>query len=356
MKKNYILIITFLATQLCLAQYEFSGQLNQTGPQQVFLSLVEDYRKINGIYTEQIIAVTTSDATGNFKFSGDNLDKQNRIYRIHIDNCSGAERELNHFSGHCDDSEAILFIANNNDVVVIPQTANRQIFCDLESTNSHTKCLLKIDNLIEEMKYDYATYRSEANRKLNNKRWFKKLQNFGESLNEPLAELYIYSFLSDKTLEMHKYYTEDLKTNSYYDALLKRLQYEYANTEYSKEYETELNADKYVLHLKDKEKSSNLLHYIVYAILALSLLLNVYMFLCKRKNKTIEEHDYLNQLSKQEQSILQLILEDYTNKEIAQQLFISVSTVKTHINNIYKKLKVQSREEVKTLLNNTLKN
>ena len=40
------------------------------------------------------------------------------------------------------------------------------------------------------------------------------------------------------------------------------------------------------------------------------------------------------------------MLENKTNKEIASALFVSVSTIKTHINNLYKKLEVTSREEV----------
>ncbi|MCH9660829.1 MAG: LuxR C-terminal-related transcriptional regulator [Bacteroidetes bacterium] len=52
-------------------------------------------------------------------------------------------------------------------------------------------------------------------------------------------------------------------------------------------------------------------------------------------------------LTQQEQKVLELILEEKSNKEIASQLFVSVSTVKTHINNVYKKLEVSSRQEVK---------
>ena len=37
------------------------------------------------------------------------------------------------------------------------------------------------------------------------------------------------------------------------------------------------------------------------------------------------------------------------NKDIAEALFVSVSTVKTHVNNVYKKLNVQTRKEVKNL-------
>ncbi len=55
------------------------------------------------------------------------------------------------------------------------------------------------------------------------------------------------------------------------------------------------------------------------------------------------------QLTKQEQRILELLLTDQTNKNIAETFFISVSTVKTHVNNIYKKLKINSRHELKKL-------
>ena len=58
------------------------------------------------------------------------------------------------------------------------------------------------------------------------------------------------------------------------------------------------------------------------------------------------------QLTRQEQNILNLLLEDKSNKEIADILFVSLSTVKTHINNIYRKLNIQNRNEAKSLFNN----
>lgn len=54
-------------------------------------------------------------------------------------------------------------------------------------------------------------------------------------------------------------------------------------------------------------------------------------------------------LSKQEQKVLDLILQDKSNKEIAVELFVSNSTVKTQINNLNKKLQVNSRDEVKMM-------
>jgi DNA-binding CsgD family transcriptional regulator len=51
-------------------------------------------------------------------------------------------------------------------------------------------------------------------------------------------------------------------------------------------------------------------------------------------------------LSQRETNIARLILDGRTNKEIALELNIEVSTVKTHVNNMYAKLKVGSRREL----------
>jgi len=50
-------------------------------------------------------------------------------------------------------------------------------------------------------------------------------------------------------------------------------------------------------------------------------------------------------LSKQEMKVIRLIAEGYKNAEIAEKLFISQNTVKTHIKNIYSKLDVKNRVE-----------
>jgi LuxR family maltose regulon positive regulatory protein len=48
-------------------------------------------------------------------------------------------------------------------------------------------------------------------------------------------------------------------------------------------------------------------------------------------------------LTPREAEILQLIIEGYSNRKIADKLFVSISTVKKHINHIYGKLNVKTR-------------
>ncbi|MFL1013151.1 helix-turn-helix domain-containing protein [Flavisericum labens] len=335
------------------AQYKFTGHIdNNQWHNYVYLSVIEDYRKISGVYFEQIVARTSTDSLGYFSFKGNQLESKNRIYRIHVDNCFENEQNQNHFDGHCDDSKEVVFIAKNTDTIVLPVTFGNQMFCDIKSTNQKSSAFVKIDSLKEEMKFAFSEFRSEANRKLNTKKWFETLQDYGKNLNEPLAELYVYSFLSNRGNNFHEHYLEDLKNNDYYEGLLFRLEKRYPNSTYSSQYKSELNSDKYIIN-SSSESAINW-NYLLYILLAVSVSYNLWFWLSNRKHKINSVIKAKEQLTKQEQNILDLLLLEKTNKEIADALFVSISTVKTHINNIYKKLNVQSRKEVKSLFNKTI--
>lgn len=345
------LFVLFLISVYANAQYKFSGQIDHNKwHENVYLSIIDDYRHLSGVYEEQIIDKVKADATGHFEFSGNMLEDNYRIYRIHVDNCGEDNPELTHFNGHCDDSKEILFIASNNDTIQFPFSFDYQMFCDVKSNNEKALSLVKIDSLKEDMKYAYSAFRSEANRMLNNKKWFKRLQDFGKNLNEPLAELYIYAYLSDRSNSLHQYYLEDLKDNPYYEDLLKRLTASYPNSNYVQQYRNELNSDEFILDRAIQNKTFNW-HYLLYVLLFASILTNILLFASFKKFKAKIASNNKEQLTRQEQNILSLLLEDKSNKEIADALFVSLSTVKTHVNNIYKKLNVQNRSEAKSMFN-----
>jgi LuxR family maltose regulon positive regulatory protein len=52
-------------------------------------------------------------------------------------------------------------------------------------------------------------------------------------------------------------------------------------------------------------------------------------------------------LSRQEQRVLRLLAAGMSNPEIADELVVSVNTVKTHVKSIYRKLNVNSRRGVR---------
>lgn len=64
----------------------------------------------------------------------------------------------------------------------------------------------------------------------------------------------------------------------------------------------------------------------------------------KQPDVTRDSEFLIEPLSEQEQRVLRLIAGGLSNPEIAEQLVISVNTVKTHVKNIYAKLNVNSRQ------------
>lgn len=93
------------------------------------------------------------------------------------------------------------------------------------------------------------------------------------------------------------------------------------------------------------------LFYLCYSILFLQYFIKKYyadLITDRSPEDIIELNNYLNLagISTREKEIITLIMKGYSNKKISDQLFISLSTVKTHIRNIFQKLNVESRFEI----------
>lgn len=62
--------------------------------------------------------------------------------------------------------------------------------------------------------------------------------------------------------------------------------------------------------------------------------------------KKVIKQNIIKPLSDRENEVLSLVTKGYSNKEIAQELCISVNTVKNHISNIMKKMNVKNRNQL----------
>lgn len=80
------------------------------------------------------------------------------------------------------------------------------------------------------------------------------------------------------------------------------------------------------------------------------LLLLAGAFLAQGKQIFQTTPDVLPKLTKRELEIVKLIKEGKKNQEIAEALFVEMSTVKTHINNIYTKLSIKNRKQLLELI------
>ena len=65
----------------------------------------------------------------------------------------------------------------------------------------------------------------------------------------------------------------------------------------------------------------------------------------EEKTETVQEDNYLSFLTAREEEVLDLLCQGVTYKGVAEKLFISDTTVKTHVNNIFQKLQVNDRTQ-----------
>ena len=342
MQKTIILILIFFSFQLH-AQFQFAGKVNDDYKNATaYLSIVDNYNKTHLFLTEQILQESKIDSLGEFHFQGNFLNNQSKIYNIHIDNCHTDINDYKHLLNHCDDSKSILFIANNKDSIYFPTNSLNQVFCKNSIGKPHTQAIQKIDSLQESLfaNLPYKTNDKQRNITYNNS--FKALQKFSKTLQNPLAQLYTYQLYANKESIFHAFYLKDLKTSDYYLNLLEKLKK--SHPEYAKQFQQSLIQDQYPL-LKTSKRNYKFLVKILAALLFISVLVNLVLYK-KKQNDKKETINYKEVLTAQEQKVLELMQQKLSNKEIANTLFISVSTVKTHINNIYSKLSISSRKEI----------
>ena len=102
--------------------------------------------------------------------------------------------------------------------------------------------------------------------------------------------------------------------------------------------EKELNSY-YLINLEKKQTLSITVN-IIFGIIILVLIYIICSIKSEKRLNIIEE------LSNQEIKVKKYIIDGKSNKEIAEELFISLNTVKTHITNIYSKLNVSNRKEL----------
>lgn len=57
----------------------------------------------------------------------------------------------------------------------------------------------------------------------------------------------------------------------------------------------------------------------------------------------------LRQLTNRERAVFNLIIQGKSNKQIMSELYIEASTLKSHVNHIYKKLNIKDRKELRAL-------
>jgi len=327
------------------AQFQFSGEVTDNFKNATaYLTIVDEYQKSDLLLTEKIIQECKIDSLLQFVFKGDFLVSKNMLYKIHVDNCNENISDSKHLLNHCETNHSILFIANNTDTIFFPLNDLSQLFCEIKKTSKHNTAILEINALQETLLTNLQHSKSDGQRSIIYKNCFKKLQEFSKTFNDPLVELYTYHLYANEKSFSRNFYLIDLKNSKYYADLLNRLTLKYPKSNYIKQFKRDLKKDRYS-ELNSNNSKTSVILYLLGVLLLISILINI-VLLKKTKQKKELKIDYKTILTPQEQKVFELMHQKTSNKNIADTLFISVSTVKTHINNIYSKLGISSRKEI----------
>lgn len=259
----------------------------------------------------KIIATIPIDENGFFNLNKVLSEKQ-ELYFIYLNNLNTTTQIISQD-----------FILSNNDSIFFQKSDIP--FAILKNTNQADKEWQKLKNFKNRLDTS----------KFNQKKYLNEIRIYSKDSLQILA----VKLLSIKELDNKKLLEKDILLNtSYYINLLEELK------------SSDINPDEYIflenklaiqtLNKAAKKYIISKWVNIVLGCLVLSLLFYIYSLKRTKKMAIVDN------LSKQEINIKNYILQGKSNKEIADELFISLSTVKTHITSIYNKLNVSNRGEL----------
>jgi DNA-binding CsgD family transcriptional regulator len=305
----------------------------------VYLSVKTNYRTIDIIDRSDIIASTVADSLGNFAFDSKYLSSEERIYQIHV---SPEPDEVEVFmSDHSKNGfgrNFAVFVTNGKHPVEFTPSKNGKLFGPIVA--------FKTASAWQQLETIYSEFASNSYRDERNKEDLF-YSNYHDAIvylikDEHVLNKFIgcYYLLKEKA-NLSPAYLQSIDRHSKF---LKTL--EQASNKKSK-HSQQLSKEVGLIRLQidglneteELESTIEWLYILIIVMFSIMFILTIIIIRLLR----IANSEIKLGLTQREEKIKQLIISGKSNKEIGAELFISVSTVKTHINTLYKKEGTPSR-------------
>lgn len=318
MKKIIFFLHLLLCSILINAQTSISGfiNLNKTEKSISKISLYKvEVNQDNKQEISNLLATAPIGKNGFFQFDKNVIETQDQIYKVELE----WERDA-----PIDVIDYQYFILSKTDSIYFHRS--NQLIGNYSNTN------------IADLEWQKL---NQFQSQFNSESGISQQNNYKNYLKDSL-QILLVKLIGIKQLDDKMLLEKDIFENqSYYVDLLDELK----NSDLDPIEYAHLENKIALFNLKNMEQKYHYsLLWNILAILVIGGLLGYLFYLRKKINTTTSIPT--PQLSKQEQVIKDLILEGKSNKEIANQLYISISTVKSHITNLYKKLGVSSRNDI----------
>lgn len=325
--------------QSAYAQYKVFGYLVTDKPtKKVYLSVLR-FDEHNNLNKKQIITSTTTDSLGYFEIKGNLLPEQDQFYRVYS-NLSENSLDFINSTNECNYHN---FIFSNKDTIFFPQNKASMWFANANNTNKADKELIKMITFENALKNQFIDTQNKEMIDKIKKIFLSKYKKYcTDSITSPLVSLLGYARMKNAVGKMDDDYD---KSPDYYNNLLSKLKDEYGNTSYFAQFREEVA----ILNHRNVIKKYHFHKYLNYLLLLLLAALTLLLAKVSKSNNLLKKQirdQSLSKLTTQEQKIADLVLKGKSNKEIASSLYVSLSTVKTHLTSIYAKLNVTNRQDL----------
>lgn len=327
LKQLSLVFVLMLPAMFSSAQYLITGNLDSDYENKiVHLDMLDEWDDFSTVSDEMTIKSIRIEENGNFKFEGNELSDKQGFYRIRFTSIDEPAVTIKSTP-----KNYIHFIFSNKDTI---EVVNFTFLPNHESNEELLKHLVKKDIFTKAVQHP----ENGLHEKLLQSKYKAYCKNEILNSQNTLGNMFCLATgianLDDDAIPIK----DDLVL---YEKVHQELQNKIIRPSYAQSLEKIL-----ILH-KHPNKSINKKIYGLSTLLFLSLLANVVFifYLIKRKTKAKIKPPNITTLTNKEKEVLQLIIEKKSNKEIATSLFVSDATVKTHINNMYRKLGVNSRKE-----------
>jgi len=288
-----------------------------------YLSLIPNLDEMYTMSNNMIIEKANIDSNGHFSFHTGYLPAQDRLYRIHISKKGDPAASL--IIGGKEENH-LFVIANKKSRVMIHDTSDNAFLKDVKVFGYYPN---KLFQRVTEMASYKDTLQADGSALKNEfikNAVYEKLRTFADTCSHPIVSLY--------ALYQSKFESNYSENQQFYKDYLE--DWEHPRSSYFKAFRESLPVR------PGRE-------WLVRAIIGVAFFgmgILVTHLAGRRRQK---HHNPVKNLTVQERKVYALLREGKSNKEISEEFNIGLSTVKSHANSIYSKLKVKSRKELMNL-------
>ena len=293
--------------------------LDDSWERQIYVSLVETFEKEYAISNNSIVASAVIDSLGHFKIELNKVPSKWSLLRLHVVKKGVSPNSL--VIGSRDENYFFL-IARRDSEIKLYNTSDTPIFKNTTVEGAPYmntfEYIRKLSNYPNSIQYENSLIEKEFIKEVVS----EKLKMVADTCKNPLVSLY--------ALYQTDFDSDYQKNPSYYDGFLSK--WENENNAYFKSFRL-----RFPVIQSTSPAQSYFKYILLFAFIGTVIVIGIIVY--KKRGSNIKN------LSIQERKIFDLVRKGMSNKEISAECNIELSTVKSHISNIYSKLNIKSRRE-----------